>query len=61
MYNLAIYLKNKLVAFTRVNTPVEVALTSETTCALTTPVEVAPASDVSDDEWMAAQATTFIE
>ena len=61
MYNLSIYLKNKLVAFTRVNTPVEVALTSETTCALTTPVEVAPASDVSDDEWMAAQATTFIE
>ena len=45
--------------FTRVTTPVEVAPTYETTSALTTPVEVAPISDVGN-EWMAAQATTFI-
>ncbi|KAH3889879.1 hypothetical protein DPMN_013946 [Dreissena polymorpha] len=48
-------------AFTRVTTPVEVAPPFETTGALTTQVEVAPISDVGDDEWMAAQATTFIE
>ncbi|XP_052223880.1 uncharacterized protein LOC127839529 [Dreissena polymorpha] len=42
------------------STPVEVAPTSDSTSTLSTPVEVAPTCDISYDEWMETQATTFI-